>query len=404
MQTITKDSVLQSYHLFKDRNIDMVDSSILSVINHLGGVDNILEEFLHKDNNIHISQAQLNQLNQLFTNKHPTTTTVLSSSNGNEFEIYNKHDEMYHQFDISDTYFQDICSATLSQTALKIATAPWAHVLFALVFLLSLISRAILRTKNTLIAPLFALISGVVTLGYVMVWFLSANKQGVRLVLLTFEFWLKCGYGLLFVVSRFMNLHIFPVTETANVHRELQITSDIAMLSNLILIVFILSMFDALYINRVSKVLFSGSVALFFTLTLILQYFTIYVNGIDSVITVTDRIRLSLVSLQINAMEVLVLFFWRQTVLTLVNKERCVLIKYRPHIQWIDKRKTKDIGNITSPTNDNNDVLPTHDEVDDKQTVQRAFEVAIDHAHMTIEGQDNSEYEPSDTESSKYSN
>eukprot|EP01083_Nonionella_stella_P298825 1014187_1 len=381
MQTITKDSVLQSYHLFKDRNIDMVDSSILSVINHLGGVDNILEEFLHKDNNIHISQAQLNQLNQLFTNKHPTTTTVLSSSNGNEFEIYNKHDEMYHQFDISDTYFQDICSATLSQTALKIATAPWAHVLFALVFLLSLISRAILRTKNTLIAPLFALISGVVTLGYVMVWFLSANKQGVRLVLLTFEFWLKCGYGLLFVVSRFMNLHIFPVTETANVHRELQITSDIAMLSNLILIVFILSMFDALYINRVSKVLFS-----------------------DSVITVTDRIRLSLVSLQINAMEVLVLFFWRQTVLTLVNKERCVLIKYRPHIQWIDKRKTKDIGNITSPTNDNNDVLPTHDEVDDKQTVQRAFEVAIDHAHMTIEGQDNSEYEPSDTESSKYSN
>eukprot|EP01083_Nonionella_stella_P315203 1137877_1 len=221
-------------------------------------------------------------------------------------------------------------------------------------YLLKLLFRSL--SSNTSLRPCFLFVLVDLVLFYLVFWLLSVNKRGLRLIIQTFEFWLKFGYITIGVTLILINTYVYSnniLNEDVSNHKYLRFVADIVMFLNVILTVIIISMFDALRINRTAKVLFSTVFAIGVTIMCVYWEYLTYFNGRKSVVYVSDNVSLSLLSIQHGMIEVIALFSWKQAILTMIRKGRCVLIKYSPCIEW-ETNKSNDVS-VIEPTDDTND-------------------------------------------------
>eukprot|EP01083_Nonionella_stella_P111553 327284_1 len=349
-ETITKKSVSAAFESYKGEDRDIWESQIIHI---LGGIDVVLDEFLRETDDVHITQNQLYRLHQLFStpqNKYGALTKLFSM----------QHDEDYidfttHIFDDSCTYLHDFLGNILATKILNILHSAWPHVIF-FVFVTGFVVLRI-WCANHIVFPLYTLIcTGFISHFYVIFWLLSVNKKGIVLVMQTFEFWLKSAnitIGLVLLTMNHYVLKIWGDDSWGNMnHKYLRLAGHIATFFNGVLVIIIISMFDALRISRSSKVLFSVTAAIGTTIMCIYSEYMTYFNGNDSMIYVTNSIGLSLLSLQQNAMEIIAIFSWKQAILTIVKRGRCVLIKHSPYIEWkTDSKKTsEDLPDVQEPT------------------------------------------------------
>eukprot|EP01083_Nonionella_stella_P302272 1041494_1 len=341
----TKESVLLCYHGFKDRSqsptID--DRKTLQLLHLLGGIDYVLEQFLCNDD-IQITQIQLNHLNQMFitshtivkNNKLQTLSQIHHGSNSTE--THNIHNKMRHELDVSNTYLQSIFGETVAVNVTNIITSK--YVLIPLVLLVTVFSVLRFIIPDNITFLIFILILSTIIHCWLIMWLLSANKTAVRLVIRTFEFWLKFVSAIVFISLRFITTYVYGATSIGTRGHELRMITDVIVMMDILLGVVILSLFDALHISRVPKICFSLMFIFAATVTVIYQNYLYYFNGEESVVSVTDNVSVSLISIQINALEVLLLFYLKQVILTICRKDQCVLIKYSPYIEWIDSNQT----------------------------------------------------------------
>ena len=340
------------------------DQYALQIMNTLGGINYILEEMLSDKNNIEISQNKLSKLYQLlitpqnYTQQQTRTSTsspiTLNSQHNDTKEIYSKHDKMSYKFEIKNTFLhklQDDKCATLLIKQFHTKTAHLLHVI-------SIICYFILRFgfQDTLLFPIYTLIvAGIGWQCYFVGWILSANVYALRLVSKSFEFWFKVGNTLIGCTAFLMERYV--LLPTFDDHNTLRIISEIIFCSNCILAICIVSAFDALYLYRLYKVCFSLSAALSLTFVMLFIMYDTYFNDIDDVIIeiYADQ-TLSLRGIEIGALQVLTIFSWKQTYKTIRKKDRCVLIKYSPYIQWIDNDNEENTNNTINDMDRNGNV------------------------------------------------
>eukprot|EP01083_Nonionella_stella_P075703 205886_1 len=334
-ETITKKSVSAAFESYKGEDRDIWESQIIHI---LGGIDVVLDEFLRETDDVHITQNQLYRLHQLFStpqNKYGALTKLFSM----------QHDEDYidfttHIFDDSCTYLHDFLGNILATKILNILHSAWPHVIF-FVFVTGFVVLRI-WCANHIVFPLYTLIcTGFISHFYVIFWLLSVNKKGIVLVMQTFEFWLKSAnitIGLVLLTMNHYVLKIWGDDSWGNMnHKYLRLAGHITTYVNIVLIMITISMFDALHVSRSSKVICSVAIAIGMTVIGIYSEYNEYMtflNSNDSMFYVTNSIGWSLLSLQQNAIEITAIFSWKQAILTIVKRGRCVLIKHSPYIEW----------------------------------------------------------------------
>ena len=56
----------------------------------------------------------------------------------------------------------------------------------------------------------------------------------------------------------------------------------------------------------------------------------------NNYIAIWNGSEIAMKQMQLNALQMLAIFAWKQTILMVKSKDRCALIRYRPFIKWID--------------------------------------------------------------------
>eukprot|EP01083_Nonionella_stella_P092682 259517_1 len=401
-QLITKKLVSTSYELHKqESSITNEDvNHILRIVEILGGMDCILGEYLCEQSNIHMTHHQLNQLNQLFvtpTNIKPRNndgglTQLMSLSHD---EDHTKYNSMHCEFDPCYIYLYHLVGTTFAEQIQKIMHSTWPHLLFCL----CVVGGVFIETnlQHHIIAPLYSLtFGGFGAMLYLSIWLLSVNKKGLTLIIQTFEFWIKCGYITLGMALILVNTYAYNnnvIGGSISDHKYLRLAADIMRSMNVILCVIVISMFDALQINRTAKILFSTIMATAVTFMCVYWEYRAYFNGRESVVFLSksNNVSLSLLSIQQGMIEVIAVFSWKQAIFTMIRKGRCVLIKYSPTIEW-KTNQTNDVS-IPGAIDDTNDskIIDTVKYIQDTPTVENRCTPTVDAADIRVMDANNNE-------------
>ena len=95
----------------------------------------------------------------------------------------------------------------------------------------------------------------------------------------------------------------------------------------------LLSVLDGLQFKRSMRAIFGCIISIFYTFFTI--YYGFYHNTDNDVkIKVYKNNFVSIQSILSSSAQILALFFWRQTILSVFRTERCSLITYSPFIKW----------------------------------------------------------------------
>lgn len=102
-----------------------------------------------------------------------------------------------------------------------------------------------------------------------------------------------------------------------------------------ILLITIFSSLDGYSASRGFKFTLGLLMSLLFTIIAIHSSFT-YQKEDSSIIHIGKHLFFSLRSMQASGLRVLSIFLWKQTILTIIKKDKCINIRHSPFIKWID--------------------------------------------------------------------
>ena len=318
------------------------------LVNILGGIDLILEDYLSQSNTIlPLDQQQLDGIHQvLFKEQQPdkyeqqgklfqvTRLDSIKKTNDKNTKVRKKYksDEFYYEFYDSDTYLNSIFPLTLASSIVKYTHFPITQVIMVITPLVYMI--LFVSMFDTLLYAIYTIIvTAFLWIPYCSFWILGSNKVALKLVHKNFEYWFKIVYGIIYVASSFCNYFILHWDDFK--HVELMFVGRLFINIATILAVACISSTDAVYLSKKWRIIASGSYAALFTAISISLQIQGYQQEDDSVIFITDNLGFSLLQSQINAGRIIAIFFWKQTIQTIRKKgSRCVLLKYSPYIKW----------------------------------------------------------------------
>ena len=368
--TVSKSSL---YELYQNHTSDHVDTDecTLQIINILGGIDSVLTQFLSENNQIHISQDQLNRLSNLFITpdrQNSALSKMKSDDKGSAREIFNKNDDICHTFDINETYLHSIFNHKIASILINMMHQNTIH----FIWLFSIIIWFVFRIGfiGSIMYPVYTFCVTPLWIIYTWIWLFSVNTKAFKLVIRTFEWWFKFINVFIAAIFYFINQYHFYNGVDYDYY-EIRLIGEILLQSTAIFLIMILSSFDALHINHYSKIILSVITATTFTLVVINLLYTIYIVGYHPIIETNIGYDISLTSFSLNAYQMLAIFFWKQTVLTILDKNRCVLIKYRPYICWNDAsdiNPTSNVVNSSIASNIDRNIQNSLDEYEIKTT------------------------------------
>eukprot|EP01083_Nonionella_stella_P087824 244483_1 len=352
-ETITRQMVTKSFELYKSQCNKMDEAQIIDI---LGGIDFIFNECLSENNHTHMTKNQLCRLHQLFItpprNGNEEGMNQIANMVGDESILHN-HD--MHIFDVTDAYLYTILGEERAANLSNRFHSVWPH-LFA-VCGLSIVIILRLTMVDRLIFPLIAILVWPAMIFYVTMWLLCINKKAMRLIMHTFEFWLKLVCMVIAVTMVAIHIILDPPIDIIKYPVLLYIFSLSGAAFNCIGFVIIVAMFDGLNITRRYKIILSGAFSIFTAIYAIVLEYNLSFKRRDFTIDFTNNITLSLLSIQQSAFQMVAVFFGKQTILSVFTSDaRSILIKHRPYIEW---NVTKTMSN---PTDDQSTVDTTQDD------------------------------------------
>ena len=157
---------------------------------------------------------------------------------------------------------------------------------------------------------------------YCISWILSINRHAFKLLIISFEFWFKIGNIMIGAIASMINEYI--LTPNNPKYLILRFCGDIILFSNVVFALIIISMFDGLYINCFSKISLSITTTFWFIVIAIYLQFKIY-DGDNTLIKLYGNLSISLLSIQINTVQILAIFSCKQAILTILRPNRCIM-------------------------------------------------------------------------------
>lgn len=334
---MTKNDLLSLHRKYKQRESGFYDDTA-EILNILGGIDNILTTYLESEH-IPFTDGQIQQIYQiLLKRKQIKADNAKNNENESDGPFYT------YTFHENNSYLHSLFN---EQTTSKILSILYHRITLGLFILTLITGYSLLYKFGGWISFIFHILRNCL---FWIPWFilalLSCNKKAFKLLIHSFDFWIKAIYGVLYGVTHILFEYHLSDNGFAGVAYNV-IFSFLVLLC----IVFI-ALFDAFCMHRNWIVLFSIIGALFFTWNTMLYQFIypedhdwiIYIQGTNS--TISMRFLLS------SYTRILAIFLFKQAINAYRNKDKCISIHYTPFVEWnnsgkeneeniVDKRDTE---------------------------------------------------------------
>eukprot|EP01084_Bolivina_argentea_P065105 118699_1 len=288
----------------------------------IGGIDNVLKHYLSKQINI-LNETQVNHVLE-----------ILSNINKRNKENDDLNPQTIIYFKPENTFLHSLLSSITSQ---RIITFIYHKFVMAVLILLQSIYM-VLSYTNRYICYIFGFFYlACFALPFFILILLSLNRNGVQKILTTFLFWIKMGYGLIFIVCDAVD-KLF-VQKERNLNAFVIPYSVIYALVITLFVTFI-CMLDANRIVQSSRLfcIICTSVTIIYFLSGSIYYeFISYSQG-ESLIKITPKIHISLTANLASSTRILCLFFMKQCFLLYKgyknNINNAISIRIVPNIEW----------------------------------------------------------------------
>ena len=170
---------------------------------------------------------------------------------------------------------------------------------------------------------------------YMLLRMLSVNRACFKLVVSTFEFWFKLYSMIQFMIGYWCIYYIILADATHYNYPTLELFNSILTSWLCIGLYAFIASFDAVQIRFTLKVVMGIVTSAMFTVWAV--YSNIIVQGESTeILSFGSFGSITISTLMDSSTQVLAIFSWKQTILTIVKKRRCVLIKYSPYLAWMD--------------------------------------------------------------------
>eukprot|EP01084_Bolivina_argentea_P285955 490463_1 len=232
-----------------------------------------------------------------------------------------KHDAQFEYiFDVNDTFLHSMFSQINADKIEKLINN---KILFLLLIIAALIGEvlAYIQKVNEVSYTVYWLtLYLLVIIPWLIVKHLSFNKHAFKLCIKTFDYWIKNGYGIMFCAA-------FAFRNTA--FNILNIIFSCVNMVAWVMIISLISSFDAVHTSKCKKFLISAGPAMLFSLNAIL--FQFFVSEEYYILpTISSR------SIIASSSRVLAIFLWKQTINTWYRKGNAVSISCVPNVIWTD--------------------------------------------------------------------
>lgn len=278
-----------------------------------------------------------------------TKYDVISHENGSELDNQEIGD-LYYTFDPKDSlaaiFFDDkICRYLAWYRHNRVV-----QLMFALFVAGSIWNCGMNGYETALFAAYIVIGAPVFSIPFQLAWLLSANKYAFKMVIGTFEFWVKVSqttaYGALLMYIYWVHfISEFQIIENP----PLSMAYTVVGALNSISVVALTSAFDAVpYIERKYQVVICCLICIIYLVASV--YTAIYwihgPMGDFSVIRVTPMLAFSLAGISMNMSRTISLFYAKQAVNLLMrireSSNKAVSVKYAPIIEWkLDEQSPK---------------------------------------------------------------
>eukprot|EP01084_Bolivina_argentea_P053581 98362_1 len=246
-----------------------------------------------------------------------------------------KLDNFYYEFKIQDT----LLHTCLNKEFVDIIIYVVNHKITTTTIVLSLIGFSIVLSyyimhQASIVYQIYSIpICILLWIPYCTALLLTVNKAAIKILIKTFEFWLKIYYAIIYCIFFFAMIPSY-YRNIAN-YGPLHIIADLLVLGfALPIAVTVISSWDGHHKNRCAKITFPAIIAFIFSAYGFYIQFGSLSTGDTSIITIYKSIQLSGLSIRINAAKVLSIFIWKQTLLSYFRSDKAVLIKIHPILEW----------------------------------------------------------------------
>jgi len=342
--TISRES-LKKFHNKQLSNGVKNDENTLQIVNLLGGIDEILNNHLDNPNsnrNHPHGQNAINKIYQLlrtpqrYQQQNKLKPVTFINDKDKNIKSKEDHDNFGYEFTENQTVLHSIFGEKAANKILKIFSSKPVRIMFYLCFVSWLI--LVFVFSETLFIEMYEVsVLSVIFIPNLTFWLLSSNRDGLKLIIKTFEFWIKIYYSLYVHTLGCIYYHHRDVSDDKPyIYTTINLTSSILWIFALTLWTAVISSFDAMNVSRGWKVFFCSLAAVSCIMYSIeYQFLSDQKDDIIVHIKATNSI-LSFQSLIADAYSVLAIFFMKQAFFAYSRKGRATIIKYVPFIKWID--------------------------------------------------------------------
>eukprot|EP01084_Bolivina_argentea_P276402 471618_1 len=335
---ITKES-LQEIHKEQILNNGNNKVNTMEIVGIFGGIDQVITTYL-ESKDVMLSFDQIQRLHGVLT-----TPIKIIEYQQNKLTRIEKDDENINEsgdekqitytFDISDSYLHHLCQEKTNSNITKIIYSNLTMILVAITpiiwFVLGMIvGRSIYYYVYSIV------MWSAIQIPWLILNILSFNKVAFKLVIRSFDFWIKTFYAMFLTLTIFIYAnHLYGNT--------LQRIYDITAVIVTVLIIIFIASFDALY--RLKKKWKSGLTVLFaiwFSWNSV-KYQFIAATADDYVLHIKlTNSSISSHSLIASSSRILAIFMWKQAINAFRKKGKAISITISPYIGWKndDKRLT----------------------------------------------------------------
>ena len=288
-----------------------------------GGAENILRDYL-SSNDMLLNDEQLTQIEQIITSQNPIKRTPKSMDEMNDSQ------SITYTFNKNETYYHYLFN---KQTATKIVNT--IYYIWWIVFNLCIGASIIiwdLVGRNSWYY-VYSLIVRSYSVLYIISSLLTMNRKVFKKSIGHFVFWFKiltCIQGsICYIILNFWIIKQIPIT-------PISLISEILYLLAFNCLILMFCAIDCFQLSRKVKIFIGFAISIVLTAYAIEDTFMLE-EEIRSMSTIhfNSWLRLSIGSLYASSSRVLCIFLWKQTILLLLKKGRCVNIRYSPYINWV---------------------------------------------------------------------
>ena len=253
-------------------------------------------------------------------------SVVISSPNENNYVL---------SFETSDVIIFRLVNTI---TAVKIIHFIYHPILItcliisSFIFCVWFIIAAYINTKSWIQFEIYRIIWSLFFMLWAMCSTLSINIKIFKITVNTFTFWFKAFAGLQYVVSGLVLEQYYGVFYFNASQESLVLSFHIFLYLGHLIMILLMCSLDSIYIPRKMKICYGICVAMAYTIFGIITVIEPWSTTDITVVHITSKLSFSVYQRYSNALGILAIFFWQQTVYMIFNPYKCVTIRTAPYV------------------------------------------------------------------------